>query len=83
MESVEAPINIHYIIETHVLSVTHEHRTVRTVKGTKPDEWVTEREDMGWYVRFEGSYERMYFGPIEPDVRVGDPVRITIERLPR
>lgn len=42
--------------------------------------FVGEMED-GWYVRFEGSQERMKMGTEKPVLEQGDKVRITIEKV--
>jgi hypothetical protein len=32
----------------------------------------------GWWVRFEGSWERLFAGPTKPDLSVGDTVFVDI-----
>ena len=38
-----------------------------------------EEEDLGWFVCFEGSWERLHVGEEQPTLRVGQKVEITIE----
>jgi|KBSMisStaDraftv2_1062788.scaffolds.fasta_scaffold581121_3 hypothetical protein len=37
-------------------------------------------EDLGWYVLLRGSYEALHVGYEEPTWKVGEKVKITLER---
>lgn len=37
--------------------------------------------DIGWFVLFNGSRERLFFGTEEPSFNKGDKVKITFERI--
>lgn len=64
---------------TKVKSVEQMDRVVRgrMIGGQA----VLDKENLGWYVGFEGSWERLYYGISKPDLKVGQLVEITIEGL--
>ena len=68
-----------YKIKTRVKSVERLDRVLRAhmVGGQA----VVEKEDLGWYVCFEGSWEKLYLGTEKPNLKVGQAVEITIEGL--
>jgi hypothetical protein len=86
MESDQAPLvpkqlKINYIVQTRVVSVTNEDEIIRVVKGTGKGEWVQEKVNVGWFVLFEGSHEKLFFGKDQPYLKEGDLVKITIEKI--
>ena len=38
-------------------------------------------KSLGWWVRFEGSGEAFYISDTEPDLKAGDKVKITLEKV--
>jgi len=36
---------------------------------------------IGWFVNFENSHESLFFGYDRPDFAIGEPIKITFERL--
>jgi len=68
-----------YKIMTSVRSIEEVEQIVRAHK--KGDDVILEKENMGWYVCFEGSWERMYLGNEKPALKIGQKVMITVEGL--
>lgn len=68
-----------YKIKTRVKSVERISRVVRSWKVG--DDVKQEIEDLGYFVCFEGSWERLHIGNIKPDLEEGQPVEITIRGL--
>lgn len=68
-----------YTFTTTVLAVTEEKTKVH-VSGTGPD-WVHRVESLGWFVTLEGSYEKVCLGPERPDLKAGDRVKVTIQKV--
>lgn len=66
-------------IPTRVKKVEQKKRLSRAWKDST-GQTQTEEEDLGWAVLFEGSLEWLFIGHEKPDLEVGDPVTITIER---
>jgi hypothetical protein len=66
-----------YKIYTTVKSIEWLKRVMRgrMVGGSS----VLEEEDLGWFVCFEGSWERLHVGDVQPTFKVGQKVEITIE----
>lgn len=58
-----------YRIKTTVKSVEHITRVVRSRKIG--DEVFSDTEDLGWFVCFEGSWERLHLGHDKPHLQVG------------
>jgi hypothetical protein len=72
---------LRYTIPTRVRSVD---RITRLSSARKVGEDVLAvHDDLGWYVLLEGSHEHLYLGHEEPELRAGDLVRVTIERVGR
>lgn len=69
-----------YKINTTVKSVEFLHRNVRGYLGLD-GKAVTDTEPLGWYVCFEGSWERIYLGDTKPVLVKGQKVEITIKGL--
>lgn len=62
-------------IPTTVQFIEEYHRLIRTDKdGTEV------RTCEGWFVKFEGSRERLFVGWFKPDLKVGDKVMIVIQK---
>ncbi len=68
-----------YKVHTTVKSVEFIKRAVRgrMIGGQA----VMEEEDLGWFVCFEGSWERLHLGNEKPNLVRGQKVVITIEGL--
>jgi hypothetical protein len=54
-----------------------EHVNWRIDPDTK--QTTSDARSLGWWVRWEGS-SAMYFGPEKPDFKVGDRLRLSVER---
>lgn len=73
-----------YKILTTVKSVENVKQVVsgRKVKDADgQDETVLEYEDLGWFVVFEGSWEKLNFGTERPNLKKGQKVEIIIQGL--
>jgi hypothetical protein len=71
-----------YRISTTVRSIEFVKQTVRTTMEKGEDgekKVVAEAEDVGWFVCFEGSWERLFLGMDKPDLVKGQQVEITIQ----
>jgi hypothetical protein len=70
---------MNYKINTTVKSVERLKRVVRgrMVGGQA----ILEEEDLGWFVCFEGSWERLHMGAVQPNLVVGQKVEIIIRGL--
>lgn len=77
MESAKASLTV-YVIPAKVADVK-EHFKQTYVSGSG-DETVFKSESLGWFVRFKGSDECLYFGDTKPELNIGDKVKITFER---
>ena len=52
---------------------------------TETVDYIFERFDyldksIGWFIRLEGSGESFYLSPTQPDLQVGDKLKITLEK---
>lgn len=68
---------------TPVVSVEKKRRALRARKiGTKDaegkDEIVVEYEDLGWFVHLHGSWESLFIGHDEPDLKPGQVMVVTM-----
>lgn len=79
MESLKTPLKVNYVVYTKVLKVEHRYRKTYLSGFGDTAEFVD--IDKGWYVHFDGSYEALSFGMIEPQFKRGDNVRITFEKV--
>lgn len=72
-------MSVRYKIKSCVKSIEQITRVVgaRMVNGQA----VQETEDLGWFVCFEGSWERLHLGWERPTLTKGQQVEITIEGL--
>lgn len=68
-----------YVFNSMVVYKKEETKVVRATK--QGDEVIIEEEKLGWFLRFSGSQEKMYFGDNEPTLNLGDAVKITVERV--
>jgi hypothetical protein len=66
-------------IPTRVKKIEHKKRLAKAWKDSAGNVFTVE-EDLGWAVLFEGSLEWLFIGREKPDLEVGDPVTIIIER---
>ena len=66
-------------VNVFVRSVVEHFEKVH-VSGSGADA-VFKSVSRGWFVAFDGSYEANHFGETEPDLKVGDIVRISYEKL--
>ena len=65
---------------TTVKKIEHKSRVARAWKTGIGDEVQTETQDLGWAVLLEGSWEWLFVGSGEPDLKVGDEVEVIIQR---
>lgn len=72
-------MTLRYKIKTTVKSVEQITRIVRSWK--EGDGVFTDTEDLGWFVCFEGSWERLHLGHEKPTLCKGQKVEITIQGL--
>jgi hypothetical protein len=70
-----------YVFKTRVAWVGTVTQTVGGYKDAETGEIMCTVEDRGWFVRFEGSQERMHIGNEEPLLKKGDAVKVTIEKV--
>lgn len=72
------------IIHTSVVSIEHLDRikSIYPVGDEKEKGYRTTIEDLGWYVLFSGSHERLYVGEENPGFAQGDEVEIVIRKKP-
>lgn len=70
-----------FLIKTKVLKI-EELFDERYVKGVGKDV-VFAKTSKGFFVLFEGSYEKLYLGMERPELQEGDRVRIIIENMER
>jgi hypothetical protein len=71
-----------YVIDTIAKRVEEKRRAVRSRKvGDSPSGPVfdTEYEKIGWWITLDGV--SFLIGNDEPEIRTGDKIRITIEKL--
>lgn len=66
------------VIPTRVAELFEHQRHVRSTKIG--NEVVSSYAKVGWFVRFEGSYEALFMGLDRPDLNVGDTVEIRIRK---
>jgi hypothetical protein len=64
---------------SRVKKIERKNRVLRAWK--EGDDVKTATEDLGYYLMLEGSHESLYVGSIEPSLRVGDNVLVTIQKV--
>lgn len=79
MSGIEQPTRMRYIINSTVRGVTEEFYE-KYISGFG-DSAVFERTSKGWFIFLSGSYEKLHLGFDKPDIKVGDKVKITIEKV--
>lgn len=68
-----------YKFYTTVKSIERIERVVQTDKvGNEVTQY---KEDLGWFVHFDGSWEKLHLGFEEPLLKKGQKVCITLEGL--
>lgn len=70
-----------YVIETKVLKI--EELFDRKYEGGFGNNTQFKSLSKGFFVSFEGSYEKLNLGFERPELKVGDKVKIVIERMER
>lgn len=75
----------HYLIETIVIKLEEKSRAVRAIvtgkdPATGKNIYEIERENIGWYVQFQGSDESNFIGFEKPDLKVGQKVLISLDK---
>lgn len=75
MESAQAPVAIK--IHTAVVSIEEIAKIERVTKDGVPT-----LANLGWFVLFTGSHERLYVGTENPGLAKGDEVEIIIRKKP-
>lgn len=68
-----------YATHTRVASVEERIQILRAHK--QGDDVVVEKANLGWFVRFEGSWESIFLGDTKPAFVVGDRVKISFEKV--
>lgn len=68
-----------YIISSYATKV-EQHRIKQYISGVGSSTQFSER-DAGWFLYMEGSHEAVYLGDEMPEIRPGDKIEITIERV--
>lgn len=77
MESAEAKVR--YVIHSTVKEVERLDRDVYC--GGLGKDAIYAKENLGWFLWLEGSHEKIFLDrDSKPDVKVGDKIRITIEK---
>ena len=66
-----------YKFNTSILKVERRERIVRSWLEADQVRYV--REDMGWFITLEGSWEALYVGHEEPTLNPGQRVVVIIE----
>ena len=72
-------MTIKYVMFTTVVDVTQH--VEQKWKGGVGEKAVFEPIPRGYYVHMEGSYEALHVGPEMPDIRTGDRIKITVEKV--
>lgn len=68
-----------YVVHSRLKKIFHHARVVRTwIEG---EHTYQELEPVGYFIVIEGSYEALFVGTEEPELKPGDQIRISIERL--
>lgn len=57
-----------------------EKKRIKKAWRDNQDQVHTEEENLGWAILMEGSLEWLFIGYEKPDLEVGDPITIIIER---
>ena len=68
-----------YAFPTKVVKVFRHQPIIRSYKVV--DEVHNITEDCGWFVRLEGSYESLFLGMEEPELKAGDRIKVTLEKV--
>lgn len=68
-----------YTIQTKVTAVREIKEKIHTKGVGKDAEF--EEVSLGWFLHLDGSRELIHVGPDKPELKAGDPIRITIEAL--
>lgn len=69
---------IHYITFSHVLDIRERHNEVWQSGVGKDAKFKS--QSLGYFVLLEGSYEAIHLGAEPPELKIGDRVKITIEK---
>jgi hypothetical protein len=71
-----------YKFHSTIKNIERKSRILRAWKsGPNKEDVKTEKEDMGWYLLLEGSWEYLYIGVDDPiGWSIGDEVVVTIEK---
>lgn len=67
------------IIPTTITAI-EEHKQQDYVSGVGDSATFKERS-LGWFLFLQGSHEAIHVGMEKPDLRVGDKMKITIEKV--
>jgi hypothetical protein len=74
----QIPITV-YTLYANVARVERKTEVTSGHKAPNGEAVLTTRE-LGWFVQFVDSRESLYFGQEEPQLKVGDRVKITFEK---
>lgn len=69
-------------LRTYVVSIMEESRRVTTTWNDAAKQFEHHYENLGWFIHFGGSHEKLFVGYERPCFEVNDPIQITIEKAP-
>lgn len=79
MEPTQEPVDV-YIIRTTIVNMAEEWVTVGS-RRDNDNQVIMLKESRGYYVHFDGSWEKLYLGHEQPTLRAGDEVEIRIRKV--
>jgi hypothetical protein len=66
--------------KTKILKIEHVEHTIRAYQDPNdPHNPIVEKEDLGWFILFEGSHEMIHMGMECPEIKLGQLAIVTIE----
>lgn len=80
MESAQAPIVQDRISFISTVKAIEERHTSKYVSGVGK-EAVFQEVSLGWYVWLEGSFESIHVGMSKPNWKIGDKIRVVMEKM--
>lgn len=73
------PPPVRFVINTTVKRLENIEKQIRSFM--QDNNTITERENLGWFVQFEGSWESLSLGKEKPGWATGDKIKITMEKI--
>lgn len=74
------PDSIRYVFHTEVTQI--EERFKPVWKGGVGVAAAFDQVSLGWFAYLKGSYEMLHVGDTKPELKVGDKIKVTIEKEP-